>query len=318
MLKRFLKIIQKNQVIILESTVYPGATNEFFKLLNKKKFTAGKNIFIGYSPERVNPGDKLFTYNITPKVISGKTANCLKIIDCIYSFIINKTIKAQTIESAEASKLLENLYRAVNIGLVNEFKIICEKLNLDIFEIINLAATKNFGFRKFLPGPGLGGHCIPIDPYYLSWVSNKHGYDPRFIKLSGQVNRLMPQWIVNKVIKSLKIKKPTILVLGISYKKNVDDDRESPAFEIMKILKKKKIFFQYNDPYFQKIRKGRNIGLSKKSIKLTKKNLSKYSAILLVTDHDAYDYNFIASNSKIIFDTRGKYKEYNYNNIVYC
>ena len=291
----------------------------FFKLLNSKnKYILGKDIFIGYSPERENPGDKNFTYDKTPKVVSGKTRYCLKLVNSIYKKIVKKVVNANSVEAAETSKLLENLYRSVNIGLVNELKIICERINLDIFEIIGLASTKNFGFQKFLPGPGLGGHCIPIDPYYLSWISNKYGYDPKFIRLSGNINRSMPQWVVKKMLKNIKLKKPKILILGIAYKKNVDDDRESPSFEIMKILKSKKIYFDYNDPYFSSIRKGRHIKLKKKSIKLTKSNLNFYNAVLIVTDHDDYDYKFIAKNSKQIFDTRGVYKNFNCSKVIYC
>ncbi len=317
--KKLASINLKNKAIILESTVYPSATTKFFKIINNKdKYILGKNIFLGYSPERENPGDNKFSYKKTPKIISGSTSNCLKVIENIYFHIIKKLVKAKNIESAEASKLLENLYRSVNIGLVNEFKIICEKLKLDIFEIINLASTKNFGFQKFLPGPGLGGHCIPIDPYYLSWISNKFGYDPKFIKLSGQLNRSMPEWVVRKMLKNIKKKKPKILLLGVSYKKNVDDDRESPAFAIMKILDKKKIKFDYNDPYFKILRQGRQSKLKKKSIILNKKNLKKFDATLIVTDHDKYNYKFLAKNSKKIFDSRGVFKKYNFKNVIYC
>jgi UDP-N-acetyl-D-glucosamine dehydrogenase len=316
--KKLKKIIKPYQVIILESTVFPGATREFFNKINVKKYILGKDLFLGYSPERENPGDKNFSYDKTPKVISGYTKNCLNIVNLIYSHIVNKVIRAKSLEAAETSKLLENLYRAVNIGLVNELKIICDKLKIDVFEVINLASTKNFGFQKFTPGPGLGGHCIPIDPFYLSWVSNKYGYDPKFIRLAGKLNSSMPHWVVNKLLKNLKITTPKILILGISYKKNVDDDRESPAFEIMKILEKKGISFEYNDPYFKEIRMGRNINLKKRSVKLTKSNIENFSATLLVTDHDDYDYRFIHKYSKKIFDTRGVYKKYNFKDVTYC
>ena len=317
--KKLASLNLKHKAIVLESTVYPSATIEFFKIVNRNnRYIPGKNMFLGYSPERENPGDKNFSYKKTPKIISGSTPNCLEVMVNIYSHIIKKIVKAKNIEEAEASKLLENLYRAVNIGLVNEFKIICDKLKLDIFEIINLASTKNFGFQKFLPGPGLGGHCIPIDPYYLSWISNKFGYDPKFIKLSGELNRSMPEWVVRKMLKNINKKNPKILLLGISYKKNVDDDRESPAFAIMKILEEKKIMFDYNDPYFSNLRQGRQSKLKKKSITLNKKNLKKFDGVLIITDHDKYDYKYLARNSKRIFDCRGIYKKYNFKNIIYC
>tara|TARA_E500000178_G_scaffold356643_1_gene436551 strand:+ start:15828 stop:17117 length:1290 start_codon:yes stop_codon:yes gene_type:complete len=316
--KRLKKVLKNYQIIILESTVFPGATVEFSnKFLNKGQ-VLGKNIFLGYSPERENPGDRMFSYKTTPKIVSGYSVRCLEFTETVYKHVVKKIVKAKSLDSAETSKLLENLYRSVNIGLVNELKIICDKLKIDVFEVIQLASTKNFGFQKFMPGPGLGGHCIPIDPFYLSWASQQKGYDPKFIRLSGELNSLMPKWVVKKMLGNIKIKKPSILLLGISYKKNVDDDRESPAFEIMKLLKEKKIKFQYNDPYFPTLRKGRNFNFSKKSILLNAKNLKKFDATLIVTDHDFYDYKLIYKNSKKIFDARGVYKKFNYPNVVYC
>ena len=316
--KKLKKIIKPYQLLVLESTVYPGATNDLVNIIKQKKLNIGSNFFVGYSPERENPGDKSFSYKKTPKVISGFSKYCLILMDALYKHITFKRVKSEDLKSAELSKLLENLYRSVNIGLINELKIICEYLKIDIFKVIDLASTKNFGFQKFLPGPGLGGHCIPIDPYYLSWISKKKGYDPMFIPLAGKINTMMPLWVVNKMLSNLKSPKQKILILGVAYKKNVDDDRESPSFEIMKILKKKKINFEYNDPYFDKIRKGRQNKIIKKSIILNKNNLKKFSAVLVVTDHDKYDYKFIAQNSKIVFDTRGVYKKFAFKNIVYC
>ena len=315
--KKLKKIIQPFQLVILESTVYPGATIEFFKKFKKDEHILGKNLFLGYSPERENPGDKKFSYSKTPKVISGYSKKCLILVDLVYSYIVKKRILASNIKEAETSKLLENLYRAVNIGLVNELKIICNYLKIDIFNVIELAATKNFGFQKFLPGPGLGGHCIPIDPFYLSWASKKAGYNPKFINLSGKLNTMMPKWVVNKMLKNLKEKSPNILILGVSYKKNVDDDRESPSIEIMKILKRKKIKFDYNDPYFLYLRKGRNLNFTKKSIPINKKTLKRFSAVLVVTDHDKYDYEFIYRNSNLVFDSRGVYKKFDYKKVIY-
>ena len=312
------KILRPYQILILESTVYPGATEKLIKMINNDELKIGKNFFVGYSPERENPGDKNFSYEKTPKVVSGLTKTCKIFVKNVYSPIVRKIIVANKIKDAELSKLLENMYRSVNIGLVNELKIICDKLKIDIFNVIELAATKNFGFQKFLPGPGLGGHCIPIDPYYLSWISKKHGYQPKFISIAGKINRSIPKWIVKKMLSRLKSNNLKILILGVSYKKNIEDDRESPTFNIMKILKSKKIKFEYNDPYFSKLRKSREFDFKKKSILLSKNNLKKFNAVLLVTDHDVYDYKFIAKNSKFIFDTRGRYKQYNFKNIIYC
>ena len=300
------------QLIILESTVYPGVTRKIKKYVKGKNLKVGKNIFLGYSPERENPGDTKFSYKTTPKVISGYSTKCLSLVDIAYSLIVKKRHKAPSLEIAETSKLLENLYRAVNIGLVNELKIICEKLNIDVFDVINAASTKNFGFQRFLPGPGWGGHCIPIDPFYLSWVSAQNGYDPILVKNTGRINENMPSWILNKVFRYLshkKIKKIKILLLGISYKKNVDDDRESPAFHFMKILDRKKIKYSYSDPFFKKIRQGRKNIKPIKSIKLSSSNLKKYDCAILITDHDNFNYKLIAKSSKIVFDTRGVYKK---------
>ncbi len=316
--KKIKKILKSYQLIILESTVFPGATIEFSKKFLKKEHILGKNIFLGYSPERENPGDKMFSYKTTPKIVSGYSKKCLDLTETVYKHVVKKIVKAKSLHAAETSKLLENLYRSVNIGLVNELKMICERLKIDVFEVIRLASTKNFGFQKFVPGPGLGGHCIPIDPFYLSWVSQQRGYDPKFIRLAGELNSSMPKWVVKKMLRNIKIKNPSILLLGVSYKKNVDDDRESPAFEIMKLLKEKNIRFQYNDPYFPILRKGRNLKFSKKSILLNKKNLKKFDATLVVTDHDLYDYKFIYENSKKIFDARGVYKNFNFPNVSYC
>ena len=307
--KNLSKINIKNKIIILESTVYPGVTR---KLANKIVFDdneleIGKNIFFGYSPERENPGDKTFSYYKTPKVISGYTDLCSRLVKLVYKNITKKTFSCNTLEEAETSKLLENLYRSINIGLVNEMKIICDKLNIDVHNVIESAATKNFGFQKFTPGPGLGGHCIPIDPYYLSWISKKKGYDPIILKSSAKINNNMPKIITNKILKFFK-KKPKILIFGISYKKNVDDDRESPSFKFMKIFKNKKINFDVIDPFFKEIKIGRQIKFEKKLIKLNKKNIKNYDCALIVTDHDKFDYNFIKNNFKLIFDCRGVYK----------
>ncbi len=307
--KNLSKINIKNKIIILESTVYPGVTRKLANkiVLSDNELEIGKNIFIGYSPERENPGDKKFSYNKTPKVISGYSGLCLKLVKSVYKNITNKTFSCNTLEEAETSKLLENLYRSINIGLVNEMKIICDKLNIDVHNVIESAATKNFGFQKFTPGPGLGGHCIPIDPYYLSWISRKKGYDPIILKSSAKINNNMPKIITNKILKFFN-KKPKILIFGISYKKNVDDDRESPSFEFMKIFKKKKINFDVIDPFFKEIKLGRQIKFKKKLTKFSKNNLKDYDCALIVTDHDKFDYNFIKNNFKLIFDCRGVYK----------
>ena len=316
------KINLINKLIILESTVYPGVTRNLInKIIIKQKLKIGVNFYAGYSPERENPGDNKFSYKITPKVVSGYTDQCLNIVKLCYSNIVKKITKAPSLEVAESSKLLENIYRAVNIGMINEMKIISDRLSLDINQIIKCASTKNFGFQTFYPGPGWGGHCIPIDPFYLTWLSKQNGYEPIFIKNAGLINNSMPKWIMRKVfnyLKTLKKEKFKILLLGISYKKNVDDDRESPSHQFMKILKSKKINFDYCDPYFPLLKKGRNINFIKRSVKLNNNNLKKYDCTILITDHDKFNYNLILKSSKMIFDTRGVYKSFAHKNVISC
>jgi len=323
-LNKALKYISSNKIIIIESTVYPGATRDIIKKIDLENLHIGKNFFISYSPERENPGDKKFSYKSTPKLVSGYTKRCSVLADNVYKHIVKKRIVTSSIEIAETSKLLENLYRSVNISLVNELKIICNKIGIDVYDVINAAATKNFGFQKFIPGPGMGGHCIPIDPYYLAWVSKKKGYLPKFIKTSGDLNSLMPNWIIKNIISffkknKIKFNNKKILLVGVSYKKNIGDDRESPFFSIVKELKKINIDFDYYDPFFSKINKGRNYNRDKYSIKLTKKKLQTYIATIIVTDHDQINYDIICKYSKYVFDTRFKLKSFSkkYNNIYF-
>ena len=253
------------------------------------------------------------------------TKNCKLCAQLIYKKFIKKLVMAETIEVAEMSKLLENTYRSVNISLVNEIKIICEKLKIDIYDVINAAATKNFGFQKFVPGPGVGGHCIPIDPFYLSWLARRNGYNSKFIKAAGEISAIIPIWIVKKIHnfflkKKRKLKK--ILLIGVSYKANVGDDRESPAFEIMKKFRSKGVNFDYHDPYFKYLKIGRKNKIPLKSISLNSSNIRKYDASLIVTDHDKINYNLIFKNSNFIFDCRGRFKKYknisNNKKIIYC
>ena len=322
--KAIAKTLKKNKVIILESTVYPGATKKMISFFSKK-LKIGKDIFVGYSPERENPGDINFTYDKTPKIASGMTEKCRILVKNIYRKFINKIVIVKTIEVAEMSKLLENTYRSVNISLVNELKIICEKLKIDVHDVIDAASTKNFGYQKFVPGPGIGGHCIPIDPFYLSWVSKKNGYDSKFIRAAGEISSYVPNWIINKIsnfFKSKKLKLAKILIIGISYKPNVGDDRESPAFEIMKYLSKMGVKYDFYDPYFDELRIGRKNQFSLKRIVLNQNNLKKYDASIIVTDHNKIDYNLIFKNSKFIFDCRARYKKIKKysedKKIIYC
>jgi len=305
--------LRNNQIVILESTSYPGTTEEIFLNEFKKKFIIGKNFYLGFSSERINPGENEDKINLIPKVVSGVSKNCLKVISEFYGLVFKNLVKAKNIKTAEFSKLLENIYRAVNIAFINEMKIVASKMNLDIYDIINLANTKPFGFQKFNPGPGVGGHCIPIDPEYLSWKSKKLGYEPKFIKLSSRVNLEVINYIYKNIKKFLKnirkdYNKCKILILGLSYKKNVDDLRESSSLKLINILKSnnfKNLYF--NDPFFTGKINTRNYNFNLKKIKITENKLRSYDLVVLMTDHDAFDYKKIYKFSKKILDCRGRY-----------
>ncbi len=307
-IKNFLR---PNQTVVLESTSYPGTTREIFGKLLKKKFDLGKNFYLGFSSERINPGFNEKSINKVPKVISGYSTKCLKIIEFFYKKNFNKVIPAKSLEMAEFSKLLENIYRAVNIGFVNEMKFVADKMGLDIFEILKLAKTKPYGFNAFEPGPGVGGHCIPIDPNYLHWKAKKLGIDTKFIKLSEKINLEVLNFIISKINLIKKVKKIKknfkILILGLSYKKNVDDLRESASIKLIEYFIKSKISYEFSDPYIKKKIDTRSIKINKKSLEITKKNLEKFDITILMTDHDIFDYSLIYNNSSTIIDCRGRY-----------
>ena len=307
----------KNQVLVLESTTYPTTTeDEIVPRINELGFSIGKNFFVGYSPEREDPGNKNFSTKNIPKVISGVTKNCLNIISCIYNQIVDVTVPVSSPKVAEMTKILENIHRAVNIGLVNELKMVAEKLDIDIYEVIEAAATKPFGFTPYYPGPGLGGHCIPIDPFFLTWKAKELGMNTRFIELAGEINTSMPNYVVKKAVEALNknsksIKGSKILVLGLSYKKNVDDTRESPSLEIMNKLINMGSKVDYSDPFFPESPVTRKYDFKLSSIELNHKNISSYDLVILATEHDDYDYNLILNSSALIIDTRGHYKHNN-------
>jgi UDP-N-acetyl-D-glucosamine dehydrogenase len=317
-IKKYTKI---NQILILESTVYPGATIELFNLLNKeKKFLLGKNFYLAFSPERENPGDKLFSYKSTPKVVSGFSKNCSLIVYKLYQLIAKKVFLANSIAVAELSKLLENTYRSVNIALVNEFKIISNKLGVNIWDIINAAKTKNFGFRPFNPGPGVGGHCIPIDPIYLSWYMKNKNYKSKIIEISSTLNSSMPNWVSNQIFRHLrknKIKTKKVLLVGLAYKKNTADTRESPSLDILRKLIDKKFKVEFYDPYVKefdfKSKYFNNKSLSTKSIKKYRND----GFVIIGTDHKNVNYKKIFVNSKLIFDSRGVYSKNKSKKIIF-
>ncbi len=318
-LKQNSKYFQKNQAISLESTTYPGTSREIvLPHILKKKFIPGEDFALIYSPEREDPGNKKFNLSKIPKVVGGLTKNCKDIGSKIYSLLNIKIIKTSSIEIAEFTKILENVYRSVNIGLVNELKMLCLKMNIDIFEIINAAKTKPFGFQAFYPGPGYGGHCIPIDPFLLSWVAKRYNFKTKFIKLSGEINSRIISRIEKKIMKMLNKKSEKILILGVAYKKNVDDYRESPALVLMNKLSQRKINFDYYDPYVKMINNSRSLKkISKiKSIKLIYKNISSYNLVVLITDHDLVDYDKLQKYSKLILDSRGVYKYGQFRNVI--
>ena len=303
--------IVKNQLIVLESTTFPGTTLEVLipELEAGSGLKANKDIFVAYSPEREDPNNKKYSIATTPKVIGADDPKSLELADSIYSFIVNKTVLVSGTKVAEATKLTENVFRAVNIALVNELKVIYEKMGIDVWEVIEACSTKPFGFMPFYPGPGLGGHCIPIDPFYLTWKAREHGITTRFIELAGEINTLMPDYVIQKIIFALNregksLKNSRILLLGLAYKKNIDDTRESVTFKIMELLEEKEAVTDYNDPYIPQIKPTRKYKqfVGKKSVAL--KKINQYDCVVILTDHTSYDFKTIANQSKIIVDTR--------------
>ncbi len=306
--------LHEGQVVSLESTTYPGTTEEELKpRIESTGLKTGKNIFLVYSPEREDPGNQDFTTRTIPKVVGGSTANCLEVGLALYDNVIDQLVPVSTTRVAEMTKLLENIHRAVNIGLVNEMKIVADKMGINIYEVIDAAATKPFGFVPYYPGPGLGGHCIPIDPFYLTWKAREYGINTRFIELAGEVNKAMPEYVVRKVSEALNsqgkaIRGSKVLVLGIAYKKNVDDMRESPSVEIMEQLRKRGAEVAYSDPWVPVFPQMRKYEFDLKSVDLSNATLARYDCVVLASDHDTFDYDAIGQQANLIVDTRGRYK----------
>lgn len=306
--------LRAGQVVSLESTTYPGTTEEeLLPRVTAGGLTVGQDIFLIYSPEREDPGNAHFTTHTIPKVVGGHTPVCLEVGKALYRKAIDQIVPVSSTKVAELTKLLENIHRAVNIGLVNEMKIVADRMGIDIFEVIDAAATKPFGFTAYYPGPGLGGHCIPIDPFYLTWKAREYGLHTRFIELSGEVNRAMPEYVVGKVTKALNdrfksLKGSRLLVLGIAYKKNVDDMRESPAVEVMELLRTAGADVAYSDPHVPVFPKMREHHFDLASIALTPQAVASYDAVVLTTDHAKFDYEMVRAHAQVIIDSRGVYR----------
>jgi len=306
--------MRQGQLISLESTTYPGTTREILlPKFEKNGWKVGRDFFLVFSPEREDPGNSKFSTKNTPKIVGGITPNCLATGKLLYSQIVDRVISVSSPEAAEFAKILENTFRGVNIALVNELKILADKMNVDIWEVIEAAATKPFGFTPFYPGPGLGGHCIPIDPFYLAWKAKELNFNTHFIELAGEINTNMPEYVVLKLGDSLnKAKKcfnnAKVLILGVAYKKDIDDMRESPAIEIIKLLKEKSADVFYHDPFVPHLSKGRTHDLGMSSSPLTAALLKTMDAVVIVTDHSTYDFDWIVKNAKLVVDTRNATK----------
>ncbi|MBW1974152.1 MAG: nucleotide sugar dehydrogenase [Deltaproteobacteria bacterium] len=308
--KSICKTLRPGQLVVLESTSYPGTTEELLlPLFEQKGFRVGEDFFLAFSPEREDPGNPKYNTGNIPKIVGGVTKKCLEVASELYGAITNQVVAVRSPKVAEFAKLLENIYRSVNIALVNEMKILAHKMGIDIWEVIDAAATKPFGFTPFYPGPGLGGHCIPIDPFYLAWKAREYNFTARFIELAGEINVSMPHYVLDRITEALNqrgkcLKNSSVLILGIAYKKDVDDDRESPAYPIMQILMNRGARVSYNDPHIPALRPTRKYHFRMKSTPLDKKTLRSFDAVVIITDHSAYDYRWIVENSQLIVDTR--------------
>ena len=308
--------LHRGMLIILESTTYPGTTDEVVQpLLEATGLKAGEDFFIAFSPERVDPGNPTFQTHNVPKVVGGLTPMCSKLAGALYGTAIETIVPVSSTRVAEMVKLLENTFRAVNIGLVNELALMCDRMNIDVWEVVDAAKTKPFGFMAFYPGPGLGGHCIPIDPFYLSWKAKQSGFDPRFIELAGHINGGMPHYVVEKVADALNTKRKAIngahiLIVGVAYKRDIDDMRESPALDVMGLLHAKGATVSYADPFVPEVH-GRewSAGFDIKGVEMTRSSLSQYDCVVIITEHKAFDYDAIVAEADLVVDTRNAIKQ---------
>jgi len=302
--------LRKGQLVVLESTTYPGTTREVMvPILEQSGLKAEKDFFVAFSPEREDPGNKQYRTATIPKVVGGLGKESLKRALNVYRVAIQTLVPVDSCEVAEAAKILENTYRCINIAMVNELKILFDRMGIDVWEVIRAASTKPFGFNPFYPGPGLGGHCIPIDPFYLTWKARQYGMTTQFIELAGQINTGMPHYVVEKVVDALNdrrksLKGSRVLVLGLAYKPDIDDVRESPSLELIELLKHKGAKVDYNDPYIPQTHKQREYDLKMTSKKLSARMLARYDCVLISTNHSDYDYDWIVKNAQLVVDTR--------------
>ncbi len=302
--------LRAGQLVILESSTYPGTTEEVLRpILEENGLVAGQDFFLAYSPEREDPGNRDFATRNIPKVVGGVDAASGELAVALYEPVVDGVVPVSSTGVAEACKILENTYRAVNIALVNELKVVFDRMGIDVWEVIAAAKTKPFGFQAFYPGPGLGGHCIPVDPFYLTWAARRLGVNTRFIELAGEVNTAMPQYVVDRVAEALNdqqkpLKGSKVCVLGVAYKKDVDDPRESPAFTILEALQRRGAEVSYNDPHIPKLPRMRHHGIRLESQTLTPEFLASQDCVLVVTDHSAYDFAEIARHARVVVDTR--------------
>lgn len=302
--------LRRGQVVVLESTTYPGTTEEVVRpILETSGLVAGVDFHLAFSPEREDPNNADFSTRTIPKLVGGITPTCGRVAAAVYGAVIETVIPVADAKVAEAAKLLENIYRSVNIALVNELKVLFQKMDIDVWEVIEAASSKPFGFTPFFPGPGLGGHCIPIDPFYLSWRARQYEMDTRFIELAGEVNRSMPEYVVERLSEALNeqgksLKDASVLILGVAYKRDIDDDRESPAFRVMELLVRRRAVPSYHDPFVPVLRPSRRYDFGLESTPLTPATLAGCDAVVIVTDHSGIDYAEVVEHANLVIDTR--------------
>jgi UDP-N-acetyl-D-glucosamine dehydrogenase len=308
--KTIAKSLRKEQLIVLESSTYPGTTREvMMPILEQTGLVAGKDFYLAFSPEREDPGNKKYTTKTIPKIVGGLTPKCCELARQVYSFAIQTLVPVSSLEAAEAAKILENTYRCINIAMVNELKMLFDRMGIDVWEVIRAASTKPFGYHPFYPGPGLGGHCIPIDPFYLTWKARQYHMATRFIELAGEINTDMPHYVIHRTMEALNNRKKSlkgskVLILGLAYKPDIDDVRESPSLELIELLKERGARVDYNDPYVPATHKMREYDLKMTSKKLTAAMLKSYDVVLISTNHSDYDYKWIVKHAQLVVDTR--------------